>query len=58
MSKQRLGQAGARGRLDRVGAYWRELSNHLVEAWFIATAKPWAALLNRLRSLRDFSRRC
>lgn len=57
MSKQRLGQAGARGRLDRAVAYWRELSNHLVEAWFLTTTKARTRLLKRWRALRNFSRR-
>ena len=57
MSKQRLGQAGARGRLDRLGAYGRELSNHLVEAWFLATTKARTRLLKRVRALLDLSRR-
>lgn len=57
MSKQRLGQAGARGRLDRFGAYWRELSNHWVEAWFLATTKARTEFSKRLRALFDFSRR-
>lgn len=57
MSKQRLGQPGARGRLDRLGARWRELSNHLVEAWFLATTKARTGLLKRVRALRDLSRR-
>jgi len=47
---------GACGGLGRVCAYWGELSNHLVEAWF-GTTKARAELLNRVRSLRDFSRR-
>jgi hypothetical protein len=57
MTKQRLGQAGARGRLDRVGVYWRELSNHLVEAWFLTTTRARTELFERLRAFAKFSRR-
>ena len=50
---------GTRGGRDRVGACWGELSNHLVEAWFLATAKARDGLSRRVDALRalSFSRR-
>jgi len=47
---------GAGGGLGRVCAYWGELSNHLVEVSF-GTAEARVEILNRVRALRDFSRR-
>jgi len=48
----------SRGGLRRAaGAYWNELSNHLVEGWFMVTAKPRARFSKCVRAVRYFTRR-
>jgi len=46
------------GGLSRVvGARCSELSNHLVEAWFMVSAKPRSGFLRRARAWFEFNRR-